>query len=254
TKMAKAFMYEDKEIIGKRIQILDIGKQQLDNYPTFNCNNIEYASDGPGGKKKARFMGEFIYKRMLNVKKSLDIESPYFVTRKRERNLYRKVLDNGIDVKLFTNSIRSSDNILIVNNFNHRIEYFTQKGMDVSIHYGNPVNDPWEVPQVKALKNPWGTHAKTVVFDGKDTLIGSYNLDPRSFLFSAENAIVCLNNPEVADYVLADIAKRRKISGVTLDRDGNPIGHDDLMLGVGVYKRFKHLAVTFFASLFDFML
>jgi len=254
TKAAKEFMTEDEKILERREHILETGKKQLENYPTFICNDIEYASDGPGGKKKARYMGEYIYGKMSNAIHELDIESPYFVTRDRERELYSVILAKGVNVNLFTNSIRSSDNILIVNNFNHRIDFFTQRGMNVSIHYGNPVNKPWEILKKKALKNPWGTHAKTAVFDRKDTLIGSYNLDPRSFLYSAENAIVCNNNPEIAEYVLADIDKRKTAAGVDLDRDGNPIGHDDLMLGVGFYKRFKHVAVTFFASLFDFLL
>ncbi|TNF30651.1 MAG: hypothetical protein EP319_04295 [Deltaproteobacteria bacterium] len=254
TKEAKAFMTEDEKILERREHIMETGLKQLESYPTFLCNDIEYASDGPGGSGNARYMGELIYEKMTNVTHDLEIESPYFVTRDRERELYSIILAKGVDVKLFTNSIRSSDNILIVNNFNHRIDFFTQKGMDVSIHYGNPVNKPWEILKEHALKNPWGTHAKTVVFDKKDTLIGSYNLDPRSFLYSAENAIICNNSPEIAEYVIADIEHRKNTAGVDLDQNGNPIGHDDLMLGVGFYKRFKHVAVTFFASLFDFLL
>lgn len=231
TKEAKAFMTEDEKILERREYILKTGLKQLESYPTFLCNDIEYASDGPGGIGKARYMGELIYERMTNLTHDLEIESPYFVTRDRERELYSIILAKGVDVKLFT-----------------------QKGMDVSIHFGNPVNKPWEILKEHALKNPWGTHAKTVVFDKKDTLIGSYDLDPGSFLYSAENAIICNNSPEIAEYVIADIENRKNVAGVDLDQSGNPIGHDDLMLGVDFYKRFKHVAVTFFASLFDFLL
>ena len=50
-------------------------------------------------------------------------------------------------------------------------------------------------------KSRWGTHSKTFVFDSDSTMIGTYNLDPRSANYSFEISVFCDESPELASAV-----------------------------------------------------
>ena len=72
----------------------------------------------------------------------------------------------------------------------------------------------------------WGLHAKRGVIDGDTTLLGTYNIDPRSANLNSELMLVCRGQKELAAEVLASIAAREAASG-----QGHRARHDRATLG-----------------------
>lgn len=61
---------------------------------------------------------------------------------------------------------------------------------------------PWELTP---KNTPWRIHAKTGVADGKNVLVSSFNIDPRSYAINLEAAVVVKNCPELAEDVTAQM-------------------------------------------------
>src|SRR5690606_28893797 len=54
----------------------------------------------------------------------------------------------------------------------------------------------------------WGTHSKSFVFDNDSSMIGSYNFDPRSNVYSLELAYFFDGNERLASTLRSDIEAR----------------------------------------------
>jgi phosphatidylserine/phosphatidylglycerophosphate/cardiolipin synthase-like enzyme len=57
------------------------------------------------------------------------------------------------------------------------------------------VAEPFELTPVGA---PFLIHSKTLVRDNRDSVVGSFNLDPRSYSTNLEGAVIVKNCPEFA--------------------------------------------------------
>jgi putative cardiolipin synthase len=89
----------------------------------------------------------------------------------------------------------------------------------------------WEFSGAKTL------HAKSVVVDGKITLIGSYNLDPRSRNLNTEVA-VAVEDAEIAA-ITAESMERNLESAWRIGRDGKPEGQNKNYPEASLSRRFR---------------
>ena len=89
--------------------------------------------------------------------------------------------------------------------------------------------------------------------DGDTTLLGTYNIDPRSANLNSELMVVCRGQRELAAEVLASIAAREAASVRVIER-GKIVQRSGL-LGVSPLKqRLRFLLEMPIANLFDFLL
>jgi len=111
------------------------------------------------------------------AEQSIVIESPYFVPTKSLRRLLTKKAGEGVRVLVLTNSLRSTDGVLPQAAYLKYRRRLVRAGLDM-----------------REYKGPDPLHAKTLVIDGRVSLIGSYNIDPRSQYLNTE--VLCMAEDE----------------------------------------------------------
>lgn len=126
--------------------------------------DLEIIQDIPSAIK--RFTEKRYIKLIKNSKKEVDIETPYLVPSFRMRRAFVRAVERGVKVKLI---IPYKSNWPIVDVIRNRYLGFLHRG-GVEIYYYKQ----------KML------HSKLLIIDGEFFLLGSSNLDYRSFLHNFE--------------------------------------------------------------------
>jgi cardiolipin synthase C len=96
-------------------------------------------------------------------------------------------------------------------------------------------------------------HSKRGVIDGDTTLLGTYNMDPRSANLNSELMLVCRGQKELAAEVLASIAAREAASRKVIER-GRVVQRSALLGDSPLTQRLRFLFEMPIANLFDFLL
>ena len=187
-------------------------KKDNDKTSHLHCNDISFVSDLPEINKPAvGILKDEILKRMNDSQVEVTIDSPYFVTNRELNNVLTGILKNDISLNVFTNGLYSTDATYVASHFYSHAENWIDRGTNIYIYNGSLVkNYPLLFSSVKNAR--WGTHGKSFLFDSKDTLITSFNFDPRSSQFNMESGIFCNNNPKFAKHIQKNINKKRNSS------------------------------------------
>ena len=169
------------------------------------CKNTQFVSDYPKLKRKAvGIVKNEILSRIAKAKKDITIDSPYFIM---ERKLDKKVeaaLERGVELYVFTNGLHSTDAIYVSTVLYSGVKKWIRKGAKIYIFKGfHPDNYPLLLKSRHQAR--WGTHAKSFIFDYKDSLVTSFNFDPRSSNYNMEAGIFCNNDTETAALLQSDI-------------------------------------------------
>jgi cardiolipin synthase C len=122
-------------------------------------------------------VGARISEVLEDAKESIVIESPYFVPTKSLRLLLQKKQREGVSVLVLTNSLRSTDGLLPQAAYLKYRRRLLRAGIDM-----------------REYKGPDVLHAKSIIVDGRVSLIGSYNIDPRSRYLNTE--VMCMTADE----------------------------------------------------------
>ena len=106
---------------------------------------------------------------LRGARQSVFLQSPYVVLDSALETLLTELGQMGIEYQILTNSLASSPNLPAFAAYLGDREKILSTGAQV-----------WEYQSRHAI------HAKTYVIDGRMTVIGSYNLDPRSAYIDTE--------------------------------------------------------------------
>lgn len=187
------------------------GQEELNREYRGVCEQIAYHSEyptiGTENRKGDRVVKHEIFERINKAEKSIMVDSPYFIVNDELASSLNNALEKKVKVKLLTNSLNSTDAIYVYTVFDSIIPEWLKKGLDSYIFKGHRP-DSYEVLEQHAGKARFGVHAKTFIFDNKDVVIGTYNVDPRSANFNSEMIVTCDNNKELAEAVQKDIDSR----------------------------------------------
>src|SRR4029434_5824676 len=109
--------------------------------------------------------------------------SPYFVPGKRGVDLLASVRQRGARVVVITNSLASTDGLLVHSKYQRYRKPLLKAGIE--LYEIKPTAGAQRGQRPASLRGPSGSrsvglHAKTFAFDRRIGFIGSYNLDPRS--------------------------------------------------------------------------
>ena len=110
---------------------------------------------------------------MDTAKRSIVIESPYFILSKNSKKILQRAIDRGVKVRVLTNSLASTQNFFAQGGYVGKKKRLVRMGLEV-----------WE------YKGPKMLHAKTILIDDKLVIIGNFNVDPRSEFLNTELAVV----------------------------------------------------------------
>ena len=177
-------------------------------------DSVVFVSDVPGKNDGSEGLGgggatlDALLDLVRQAQTSITIQSPYLVTTELGRSLFRDAVARGVEVRILTNSMASTDNLEAFSGYRRDraellrtgvrlFEFRPDAAVRASIMTG-ALAPTLEHPPIFAL------HAKTMVIDGHITVIGTFNLDPRSANLNTE-CITVIHSDAVAAGVLRGI-------------------------------------------------
>ncbi len=173
-------------------------------------DSVEFVSDFPGKYNKEKGIGgglttEALIKLVKKAKYSIDIQSPYLITTKLGEALFKEATQRGIKIRVLTNSLSSTDNLEAFAGYQKCRKKLLEAGVRI-FEFRPDAADRFKIMtgalQKKLNYTPtFGLHAKSMVIDGNITVIGTFNLDPRSANFNTE-CIAIIHSKKITDGVL----------------------------------------------------
>jgi phosphatidylserine/phosphatidylglycerophosphate/cardiolipin synthase-like enzyme len=182
-------------------------------------DSVRFVSDFPGkndGSKQLEGGGMTTFELMKLVaeaKTSVDIQSPYLITTELGQKLFRGAVKRGVRVRILTNSLASTDNLEAFGGYQKCRNALLETGIrifefrpDAPVRYKVMAS----ALQKKLSYAPiFGLHAKSMVVDGKTTVIGTFNLDPRSANLNTE-CFAVIYSEQIAQGVLKGMEEEFK--------------------------------------------
>lgn len=163
-------------------------------------DGVEYISDLPGKNKGETFLGgggistQRLIKLVQQAKKSVTIQTPYLITTNLGKKMFKELVKKGVEVKILTNSLASTDNLEAFSGYQRDRIKLLKTGVEIyefrpDAKIRRKIMS--EVMQQKLDDMPiFGLHAKSMVIDDKISVIGTFNLDPRSANLNTESITI----------------------------------------------------------------
>jgi putative cardiolipin synthase len=206
-------------------------------------DSVVFVSDAPGkndGTKGLQGGGNTtttLMNLVRQAKTSIVIQSPYLVTTDVGKKLFKGAIQRGVSVKIMTNSLASTDNLQAFSGYQRDRKQLLEAGIriyeyrpDAAIRYKIMTGALQKAINYTPV---FGLHAKSMVIDGKITVIGTFNLDPRSANLNTE-CITIIYSEKIAQGVLKGVEEEMKPENcweTTLDHNPD--------LKAGLKKNFK---------------
>jgi putative cardiolipin synthase len=168
--------------------------------------------------KNSHQISDELYSIFSKAQHSVLILSPYLIPNERVSKMFKTLINRGVTIKIITNSLKSTDNLFAQAGFKAAKQEMIDMGIEL-----------YEYNLVHT------THAKTAVVDGEISLIGTFNLDPRSSQINREIGIVVKDANVGAD--LTKIINHFKSESLLVGYRGEEVNIDFQNEGVGSLKK-----------------
>ncbi len=175
-------------------------------------DSVSYVSDVPGKNDGSQGLGgggatlDTLLDLVRHARSSIAIQSPYLVTTELGRSVFRDAVRRGVEVRILTNSLASTDNLEAFSGYQRDREELLQTGVRLFEFRPDAVERTTIMTGAlaEALDQPpiFGLHAKSMVIDGHITVVGTFNLDPRSANLNTE-CVTVIRSDRIAAGVLA---------------------------------------------------
>jgi cardiolipin synthase C len=173
----------------------------------YNWGEAEVVADEPekilhDASKKEYHLTPKLKTYIGSVRDEFIIFSPYFVPGKKGTLLLSELSEQGVRVRILTNSLASTDVGLVHAGYAKYRTKLLKAGVELY-----EMNKKLNRNQRKEKKGPYGSskaslHTKSFIFDRNQVFIGSLNLDPRSVYENTEIGVV-LTSTEIAEGMAA---------------------------------------------------
>ncbi len=124
------------------------------------------------------------------VQEELIIFSPYFVPGKPGTAFLTQLAQRGVRVRILTNSLASNDVGIVHAGYSKYRKDLLRSGVELYELNVKLTRKERKEKKGKEDSSKAALHAKSFVFDRKKVFIGSFNLDPRSFIHNTEIGVV----------------------------------------------------------------
>ncbi|MFV1985458.1 MAG: phospholipase D family protein [Thiohalomonadales bacterium] len=165
-------------------------------------SEVQFISDKPGKNNNRFSLGgggqstSALAKLVEKAQKTILIQSPYLVLSDEAGELFRAALQRGVEIKVSTNSLASTDNLQAFSGYKNQREKLLAAGMKIFEYKPFPEIHHQlleRYPRLKKNKPVFAIHAKTMIVDSEILYIGTYNFDPRSENLNTEVGIIVTN-------------------------------------------------------------
>ena len=170
-------------------------------------DSVEFISDAPGKNDGTSGLGgggastDALIALIRGAERSVTIQSPYLVTTALSQDLFKEVIARGVQVRVLTNSLASTDNLEAFSGYQRERARLLAIGVEL-YEFRPDAAVRREVMsgtlQERLNYTPvFGLHAKSMVIDGSIAVIGTFNLDPRSANLNTE-CVAVIRDVQVA--------------------------------------------------------
>jgi putative cardiolipin synthase len=228
-----------------------VGESYRQSHISHECRDLRFVTDYPNHGEASRNVFNAIVAELGRATQEAVVESPYFVIKSGGYAVLEDLHTRGVRVRVLTNSLASTDASYAVAALYPWLGSLAKTGLTLSAYRGTPL--PAQSTNLGGGTPRWGLHSKRGVIDGDTTLLGTYNIDPRSANLNSELMFVCRGQKALAAEVLASIAAREAVSGRVIDR-GTIVQRSALLGDSLLRQRIRFLLEMPVANLFDFLL
>jgi cardiolipin synthase C len=169
-------------------------------------SDVPGKNDGTEGLSGGGLTTDTLMALIRGAKRSIDIQTPYLITTEESRNLFAECVDRGVTVRILTNSLASTDNLEAFSGYQRDRKELLETGVrifefkpDAAARFEVMTSDLQDSLQHQPI---FGLHAKSMVVDGHITVIGTFNLDPRSSNLNTE-CVTVIYSDQIASGVAA---------------------------------------------------
>lgn len=209
--------------------------------------DVEFVSDEPGKNDGNSGLGgggkstQSLIRLIKNAKKSIDIQSPYLVTTELGQNLFKEAIDRGVKIRILTNSLASTDNLEAFAGYQSEREALLKTGVRIFEFRPDAAERmkimTGELQEALDYAPIFGLHSKSMVVDNEITVIGTFNLDPRSANLNTE-CITIVNSEQIAKNVMIGFEEEFKPENAwETTLEFNPDGEVDTFKRVKTWTR-----------------
>jgi len=225
----------------------DMTPKVMKLWPLLIWDDAVFVSDRPGKNKGQSGLGgggdatTHLLNEVMLAKKSITIQSPYLVMPKGGIEVFADLIKQGVNVRVVTNSLASTDNLFAFSGYQNQKEKLLKTGINIFEYKPYPAIAKklfMRAGYVNKEMPVFAIHAKTMVIDSETLFIGTFNLDPRSANLNTEVGVI-VKNSALASAVEADILNDAK------PENSWEAGKIDSNKEGGIFKRIK----LFFFSL-----
>jgi putative cardiolipin synthase len=250
TEAAK-FVSPDASDSGLIEKLRAAGESYRQSHQAHQCRDLRFVTDFPNHGEASRNVFNAIVEELGLARREAVVESPYFVIKSGGYTVLEDLHQRGVAVRVLTNSLASTDADYAVAALYPWLGSLAETGLTLSAYGGTRL--PGQSTDIGGGTPRWGLHAKRGVIDGDTTLLGTYNIDPRSANLNSELIVVCRGQRELAAEVLASIAAREAASVRVIER-GRVLQRSGLLGQSPLTQRIRFLLEIPVANLFDFLL
>jgi phosphatidylserine/phosphatidylglycerophosphate/cardiolipin synthase-like enzyme len=178
-------------------------------------DDIHYVSDEPGKLSDKQVLPNTtaaLEQLIKQAKKTLLIESPYLITNNETEKLFKETITRGVEIKILTNSLLSTDNIDAFGGYQKCRKQLLEIGVkifefkpDAKSRFSLLTGD---LQKRKNFVPIFGLHAKTMIVDDSISVVGTFNLDPRSENLNTECITIMANKKmakQISEFILTDM-------------------------------------------------
>lgn len=229
-------------------------RSQIENLPTafksikesgklIWVDDIQFVSDLPGKNDGTHGLSgggnttSILINLVKNAKETIEIQTPYLITSELSQNLFKEATDRGVKIRVLTNSLASTDNLEAFSSYQSDRKTLLKTGIRIFEFKPDAAERTkmmtGELDDSLSNKPIFGLHAKSMIIDGETTVIGTFNLDPRSANLNTE-CIVIIKSKAIASPVLEGMNREfNNENSWEITSEYNPDSE------VGNYKRVK---------------
>jgi len=155
-------------------------------------SNLRFMHDIVCDSKKARgAIAPALLELLRRAGRSIEIETPYFAISNDLKSILVDAAKRGVQIRVLTNSLESTDHAAVHAGFANERRWMLRAGI-----------------KIYEFRGPNRLHAKSMVVDGRITMVGSYNFDQLSEKQNFEVAIV-VTDCNFANQVSSSISVHR---------------------------------------------
>lgn len=193
----------------RRIEVMDLAEKYIALQRRFVWAPASLVLTAPGpvfedvSVPPGRRIEDVMLERIAAARSEVLVQNPYVMMTEPRAAVLADARARGVRMVLHTNSLASHDSALVHYGFARDRKRFLARG--VALHESKPrPRSSRGMPGIGLTPERTTLHSKTLVFDRRYVLVGSFNLDLRSIDYNSEIGIL-IDSPRLASRVAAAI-------------------------------------------------